>query len=155
MSMYQRILVPIDGSHTSNLGLEEAFKLARLTGAQLKLIHVVDPLTFASGFDGYAAYSGDVVSLIREAGEKIVAQGRAKLADAGLPGEAILIETTARRVSDVVDEEAKGWKADLIVIGTHGRRGVRRALMGSDAEQIARSAPAPVLLVRGPEGSEA
>jgi len=53
-------------------------------------------------------------------------------------------------VCDVVAEQASIWKADLIVIGTHGRRGAKRLLMGSDAEQIVRSAPAPVLLVRMP-----
>ena len=51
-------------------------------------------------------------------------------------------------MADVIVREAQKWKADLIVIGTHGRRGLRRVVMGSDAEQVVRNAPAPVLLIR-------
>lgn len=61
----------------------------------------------------------------------------------------MLHETFAGRLSDFVVEQAHIWKADLIVIGTHGRRGVRRLLLGSDAEQVLRTSPVPVLLVRG------
>jgi len=62
----------------------------------------------------------------------------------------VLVEDMTARVADLVTEQARAWKADLIVIGTHGRRGVDRFLLGSDAEQILRIAPAPVLLVRAP-----
>ena len=57
-------------------------------------------------------------------------------------------ECFAKRPCDVIVEQAARWPADLIVIGTHGRRGVNRMLLGSDAEQVARIAPVPVLLVR-------
>ena len=70
------------------------------------------------------------------------------MAAQGVAVDAVLLESFAARVSDLVVEQALGWKADLIVIGTHGRRGVRRMLLGSDAEQILRQAPVPVLLVR-------
>jgi nucleotide-binding universal stress UspA family protein len=60
----------------------------------------------------------------------------------------VLLECFARRTSDVVIEQATSWPADLIVLGTHGRRGIGRVMMGSDAEDIVRSAPVPVLLVR-------
>ena len=59
----------------------------------------------------------------------------------------------AARVADLVVEQARQWGAELIVLGTHGRRGLGRALLGSDAEQVLRQAPVPVLLVRGGEGS--
>ena len=62
--------------------------------------------------------------------------------------ESVLVESITRPVADVIVREARKWKADLIVIGTHGRRGLRRVVMGSDAEQVVRSAPAPVLLIR-------
>ena len=67
-----------------------------------------------------------------------------------MPVETELHDAMTQRVSDVVVDQARSWGAEIIVIGTHGRRGVRRALLGSDAEQIVRLAPMPVLLVRGP-----
>jgi nucleotide-binding universal stress UspA family protein len=152
--MYQRILVPIDGSSTSTQGLDEAIKLAKLTGASLRLIHVVDPLTFATGIELYGAYAGDVIPLMKEAGEKILEQARTLVATSGVKVDTLLFDSLATRVSDTVVEQAKAWDADLIVIGTHGRRGVKRLMLGSDAEQIVRMAPVPVLLVRAPEVKE-
>jgi len=149
--MYQRIFVPIDGSATSTQGLDEAIKLAKLTGASLRLIHVVDALTFATGFEPYAAYANDVIPIMMEAGQKILDQGKARAEANGVKVDTLLLDSLAARVSDTIIEQAKAWNADLIVIGTHGRRGVGRWLLGSDAEQIVRMAPVPVLLVRAPE----
>jgi nucleotide-binding universal stress UspA family protein len=150
--MYQRILVPIDGSATSTKGLDEAIKLAKLTGASLRLIHVVDELTFATGFETYDTFANDVIPLMKEAGETILEHGRARAAAAGVGVDTRLFETLAARLSEVVVEQVKDWNADLVVIGTHGRRGVDRLFLGSDAEQIVRTAPVPVLLVRAPLG---
>ncbi len=149
--MYQRILVPHDGSATSSRGLNEAIQLARLSGGRLRLIHMVDDLLYASGFESSAIYTTDVVPLMRAAGEKILQEGKARADQAGVPAETLLLEGVAPRLADVVDDQVRDWGADLIVIGTHGRRGVGRLLMGSDAEQIARTARVPVLLVRAPE----
>ena len=149
--MYQRILVPIDGSSTSNRGLDEAIKLAKLTGASLRLIHVIDVLSFATGFEVYAAYANDVIPRIKEAGKQVLEQGRIRVEANGVKVDSLLFDSLVAPVSDTVVEQAKAWGADLIVIGTHGRRGVGRFLLGSDAEQIMRIAPVPVLLVRAPE----
>lgn len=148
--MYQRILVPFDGSATSTQGLDEALKLAKMAGASVRLLHVVNELNYVTGFESYAAYAGDVIPLMREAGEAILAQGKARAAAAGVEVETELVENFSLRLSDVVLEQAERWKAELIVIGTHGRRGVQRLLLGSDAELILRTAPVPVLLVRAP-----
>ena len=149
--MYQRILVPIDGSTTSTQGLDEAIKLAKLTGASLRLIHVMDALTFATGFESYAAYANDVIPIMTEAGQKILDQGKARVEASGVKVDTLLLDSLAARMSDTVIEQAKAWNADLIVIGTHGRRGIKRLMLGSDAEQVARLTPVPVLLVRSPE----
>ena len=149
--MYQRILVPIDGSPTSNQGLDEAIKLSKLTGGSLRLIHIVDPLTFATGFESYAVYAGDLIPRMEEAGKQILDQGKARAQASGVKVDSLLFDGLAARVSETVIEQAKDWGADLIVIGTHGRRGVGRFVMGSDAEQILRLAHVPVLLVRAPE----
>lgn len=157
--MYQRILVPIDGSDTSLRGLDEALQLSKLVGAKLRLVHVVDELKYVTGFETFATYSGDVVPLMAEAGRKILEQGRERAQRAGIDAESVLFTSVAGRVSEIVIEQAKAWNADLIVIGTHGRHGVARAFLGSDAEQVLRMAPVPVLLVnarqREAEGSGA
>lgn len=149
--MYQRILVPVDGSATSTCGLDEAVKLARLTGASLRLIHVVDTLTLSTGLLPSAYYADEVPPRNKEIGEQILAQAGNRVRASGVKFDTFLATSLLPRVSEAVVEQAKNWNADLIVIGTHGRRGVGRVLLGSDAEQIIRMAPVPVLLVRAPE----
>jgi len=146
--MYQGILVPIDGSPTSTRGLGEAIKLAQLTHARLRLIHVVDELSFALSASEGLTMTGDILSLLREAGAAILTQGAATVKAAGLEVDTVLKDSFAGRVCDLVVDEAATWPADLIVLGTHGRRGVGRLFMGSDAESIVRSAQTPVLLLR-------
>lgn len=149
--MYERILVPVDGSATSNQGLEEAIKLARLTGAKIKLLHVVDMWAFAATPYTGMALSPDILAQLREGGQATLDVAKARVEADGRGADTQLFDNLAGRVCDIVVDEAKRWKADLIVIGTHGRRGVGRLVLGSDAEQIVRTAPVPVLLVRGHE----
>lgn len=152
--MYQRILAPVDGSPTSNAGLAEAIKLAQLTGARMRVLHVVDEMPFLMSGDGYAALPGDIFMLLKETGQAVLEQARLTVHAAGIPVEATLFDSLSGRLSDRVAEQVQAWGADVIVLGTHGRRGVGRMLLGSDAEQIVRTATVPVLLVRGtpPEG---
>ena len=146
--MYQRILVPIDGGPTSQRGLAEAIGLARRTGARMRLINVVDTVSLAMQADAAAGTAGDMIPLMREGGQKILATARAQVEAAGIGVDTVLRDGFAARVCDLVVDEATAWSADLIVIGTHGRHGAARLLLGSDAERILRLAPVPVLLVR-------
>ena len=146
--MYNRMLVPVDGSPTSDRGLEEAIKLAKLTGARLRLIHVVDQLVYAAGMDGFGAMTADLIPMLREGGETILNAAKARVEASGVPVETVLFDSSSGRICDRVVDEATKWHADLIVLGTHGRRGVGRVFMGSDAEQIVRQATTPVLMVR-------
>lgn len=148
--MYRRILVPVDGSPTSSAGLEAAMGLARLTGARLQLIHVVDELPFVMSVEGSGAMSGDVLALLRESGERVLAEARQRVEHEGIGVETLLFDSLDGRLADRVAEQTKAWDADLIVLGTHGRRGMRRMLLGSDAEEILRMSTVPVLLVRAP-----
>lgn len=148
--MYTRILVPVDGGPTSERGLEEAIKLARLTGARLRLIHVLEQFLYAAGMDGFVV-TADLIADVALAGEKLLTDLRRRVEAAGVPVDSGLLESQSGRVCDPVIAEAKKWGADLIVIGTHGRRGADRFFMGSDAELILRLADSPVLLVRSPE----
>ncbi len=148
--MYQRILVPVDGSTSSSRGLDEAVMLAKLTGASLRLVHVVDALSFTACLEKGAACTDDVVPTLKKAGQEILEQARASVAASGIAVDTLLCESLAVRTSTLVVEEANAWNADLIVIGAHGRRGTRQWMLGSDAEQILRVSPMPVLLVRLP-----
>jgi nucleotide-binding universal stress UspA family protein len=152
--MYQRLLVPVDGSPTSDQGLDQAIALARLTGGSIRLLNVLDELIFTTGFETGATYTGTVLPALRQGSERILAAGARRDAAARVAVDTLTIECFAKRPCDVIVEQAVLWPADLIVIGTHGRRGVSRMLLGSDAEQVARMAPVPVLLVRSAEKGE-
>lgn len=147
--MYQRILVPIDGSPTSNKGVAEAIAVAKLTDGRIRLIHIVNEHTITYGVEGAAGFWGEMVAALQEAGRNILELARRRVASAGVAVDTLMPEVCGSCVADAVTDQAIAWQADLIVIGTHGRRGVRRLVLGSDAEQILRSAPTPVLLVRG------
>lgn len=153
--MFRRILVPIDGSHTSILGLQEAIKLAKDQNATLFLLHVVDELLVTQTYDGMAylpsQYIEEFLAGLRESGKKILANAEAKVQKQGLKSQSELVATLGHRVSDIIIDKARKWKADLIVLGTHGRRGLTRLVMGSDAEGVVRSTRVPVLLVRAPD----
>jgi len=151
--MYSKILVPVDGSPTSSRGLQEAIKLARLTGARLRLIHVVDEISFATGMEAATMATGEMLTLLREGGARLLKRARARVEKAGVPVDTVLCDSIAGRVCDQVVEQAAAWRADLIVLGTHGRRGFGRLLLGSDAEMIVRLAKVPVLLVRSKEAA--
>lgn len=149
--MYERILVPIDGSSTSTKGLEEAIRLGQLTGGRLLLVHIAKLTSIALGFDANANYANDAIEMMQQAGNKLLGEAQEKVKAAGVGVETALVEGVDERVSQTIVAQATAWKADLIVLGTHGRRGVGRILLGSDAEQVLRIAPVPVLLIRAPE----
>lgn len=146
--MYQRILVPVDGSSTAQRGLAEAIRLARLTGGQLRLLHRLDALSVTSAMGAYGAYGGDALAQMRTDGENLLAQARALAVAEGVAADVVLDDGVRSRLADWVVEEVRAWPADVVVLGTHGRRGVGRMLLGSDAEQVLRISPVPVLLVR-------
>ncbi len=145
--MYQRILVPIDGSSTAERALQEAIKLAA-GKAQLRLVYVIEEI-YPLDTEGYAYI--DYVALqeaVRQTGKRTLAQAAEKAQRSGITAETALLDVPGERVASVIDGEALAWKADLIVIGTHGRSGLGRLLLGSVAEGVARGASVPVLLVR-------
>jgi len=149
--MYRRILVALDGSETSMRALTASLNLARQGGGRVRMVHVVEELAYLGGFDPYGASSGDLIKVIRENGEKVLANGLAAAESAGVEADTVLYDNFGERLPEAVADAAKQWNADLIVVGTHGRRGMGRVLMGSGAEQIIRLSPVPVLVIRAPE----
>ncbi len=144
--MYQRILVPIDGSTTSERALQEAIKLIDAQPAQLRLVHVIDDLQFLD-VEGYVDYA-ELRELTRKIGERALAKAEEVARQADITVETSLLEANGERIARVIDAEANSWSADLIVIGTHGRSGFNHLLFGSVAEGVVRGTSVPVLLVR-------
>lgn len=89
----------------------------------------------------------DLKEALFRAGGEIIDQALNRVRRAGLEAKSAIAETTGRRIENLIVEDARSWAADLIVIGTHGRRGVDRLMLGSVAEGVARLSPVPVLLV--------
>lgn len=146
--MYRKILVPIDSSPTAALGLREAIRLAKDQNAALRVVHVVDKMAII-GVAEAGMNPRPVLAKLARSGRAILDAARRSAKKAGVEAETVLREPLTKRVADEVLREAKKWRADLIVMGTHGRRGVRRLVLGSDAEQIVRQADVPVLLLHG------
>lgn len=147
--MYKHILVAVDGSDTAKLALREAIKLAKEQRAKLRLIHVIDESLITWDESGAMGAAETVLDALRKAGQAVADKALAQVRKAGLKAQVVLPETFGERIASVIVEEAKRWSADLIVIGTHGRRGVDRLLLGSVAEGVVRLSAKPVLLIRG------
>jgi nucleotide-binding universal stress UspA family protein len=146
--MYRKILVPVDGSPTSARGLREALALAKDQRAKVRLVHVVDE-GLAIGVVEAGIEFEDLLDGLVKNGKAILKRARRSAEKQGVRAEGVLYEKVAGSAADSILREARKWGADLIVMGTHGRRGVRRVVLGSDAEQVVRTATVPVLLVRG------
>lgn len=142
--MFKRILVPVDGSETAKKALVTALQLARTSGGSVRLVHSLEELAYLWGIE----YVGDTITLAREQASKILDSAAAMAQSAGVPCEQQLLEDPGARLGDAIASEAREWNADLIVVGTHGRRGVERLLVGSVAENLVRIATTSLMLVR-------
>lgn len=151
--MYNRILVAVDGSATSDKALQEAIDLARDGHAKLKVVYVIDEVSIYSGAQ-FLAQSEIEASWIRT-GREILDKAHDAAKSGGIDAEVQLLETEniGEGIADAIADAAKSWSADLVVAGTHGRKGLKHMLMGSVAEGIVRTSPTPILLVhnRHPE----
>jgi len=144
--MYQRILVPIDGSETSDKALQEALKLIGAQPANLLLLHVVEDMQFLDA-EGYVNYA-ELREVTRKIGERSLAKAKEIVKHADITVETSLLDANGERIANVINGEVERWAADLVVIGTHGRSGFSHLLFGSVAEGVVRGASVPVLLVR-------
>jgi nucleotide-binding universal stress UspA family protein len=145
--MYKKILCPVDGSDSSDRGMLEAINLAKDQNAKIQFINVIDnyfPIVDISGGSNYA----DLTEILCENGKAVLekAENTAKLSNVLCTTK--LSESMMGQVSRSIVDEAVRFKADLIVMGTHGLRGFERMVMGSDADAVVRTSPVPVLLVR-------
>ncbi|HYA38548.1 MAG TPA: universal stress protein, partial [Candidatus Methylomirabilis sp.] len=146
--MYSRILVAVDGSSHADRAVRHAAGIAKGLSAALRIIHVVDMGWLPLGPE-LAIDIGAIAKARRAVGEKILAAARETARAAGVEAEIKLVETATptQRIAGAIADEAAGWPADVVVLGTHGRRGVERLLLGSVAEGVARLSTVPVLLI--------
>jgi nucleotide-binding universal stress UspA family protein len=149
--MYRRILLALDGSECSRRALDEAIAIARIAGSVVEAVSVVaqgmEFVDIDSGFvDDYeretASYK-DASAALEEAGMRF--------RNEGVTANIRMIDSCGAEVPDVIALAAEEGNVDLIVMGTHGRRGLKRLLLGSVAEAVVRIASAPVMLVRAPD----
>lgn len=147
MRKIQKILFPTDFSNESKPAMELAVELAQKFGAHLTLLHVwTDPLYIGAVGNAYAL-APEVLAQAQEEAEHALEKLRLEVAKAGVPVKAITLEGIA---ADVILAMAHSQNMDLIVMGTHGRSGLKRFFLGSIAEQVLRAAECPVLTVRPP-----
>jgi nucleotide-binding universal stress UspA family protein len=145
--MYDKILVPVDGSETSTRGLNEAIRLAKIHGSQLRLMNIVNEFildaTYSTGY-----FPDNLIASLCKQGKAILDAAQTAAQGAGVKAECVMIESIGGVPADFIIGHAKEWNADLIVMGTHGRRGLLRLALGSNADLVVRAATMPVLLVR-------
>lgn len=145
--MYKKILVAIDGSETSEHAFAAALQLASESGAQLQPLYVIDNPLMAYDASGYDP------TILREAfaeeGRRLMADALARMKHENVAGMPRIVDVVpiGEDISERIRITANEFNADLLVLGTHGRRGFERLFLGSVAERVVRSACCPVLLV--------
>jgi nucleotide-binding universal stress UspA family protein len=151
--MYRHILVAVDGSHTAEQALREACSLAG-TGVSITALCVVENPVWTLSIESGAYDAGLMREALLDGGKAVLEKSRQQAAEQGVTIATRLLDLTLQlggTIADAILQAARNEGADLLVIGTHGRRGVRRLLMGSVAEALLRQSPLPVLLVRSAE----
>jgi nucleotide-binding universal stress UspA family protein/nitroreductase len=147
--MFKNILVPFDGSSIAESALRLAIDLAGREQAKLTVLYVLNAYIAMSEMQmaSPSLYRRHLEGLRRH-GNEVLEEARIIAAGAGIEARVILCEAEVRRAADAICEEAaKGY--DVVIMGTHGRRGFARLMLGSDAESVSRTCPIAVLLVPG------
>jgi nucleotide-binding universal stress UspA family protein len=142
---FKKILVPVDFSRHSAVAVQYASDLSRHYGASLTLVHIYQPFAYIL-LETYLPYTAEQLGIISSEFQKQldVAQADARAAGAVSVETRVLQGEAPLEIVSFAEQHAQ----DLIVMGTHGRTGLNRVLLGSVAEKVVRSAPCPVLTVR-------
>jgi len=147
--MYSRILVPVDGSAPAECGLREAIRIAQASGASLVVLNIVNEFPILMDPAAMSDYD-NLLEALRRRGEEIAGQAAQAARDAGLACEGVVLDATSGSVANLIVDQVVERRCDLVVMGTHGRRRLRRLALGSDAELVVRHCPVPVLLLKAP-----
>jgi nucleotide-binding universal stress UspA family protein len=150
---YRRILVPYDGGVPARHALDEAIDIAAVSHAKLRLIAVFDEFKVVSGFETAGYLVKELIPRGRHEVAQALLEGCAHARSRGAVVDGSLLDGSGPDIAGLVSRQVSEWKADLVVAGTHGRRGVDRFLLGSVAESILRHCTVPVLLVRSADAA--
>lgn len=146
MTQLKRILVPTDFGRTSDLAFHYAFDLARGLRASIHVLHIIEPPRYGIPADGYFVGLADLQVQMTHEAERRLSEMQRRYTDRDVR---VTTQVGTGTPAQRVVEEAVEHESDVIVMGTHGRSGIAHLLMGSVAESVVRSAPCPVLTVRG------
>ncbi|MBL8373387.1 universal stress protein [Accumulibacter sp.] len=151
--MYKRIMVAVDDSFMTSQVLTAAVELARSTGAQLAICHAIDETILAQREVAMMLPNsvGKTEARMRMGAQGLLGRLAETARAAGIAAEIMLVESEQKHVSDMLIDAATEWQADLLIVGTHGRRGIERFFVGSVAERLVRRSQVSLLLVRGEE----
>jgi len=149
--MYARILIATDGSDLADRALEHGFQLAKLAGSDVTIVTVTEPVTIVGG--GYASVAGGVIDPLPElveaqekAAKDLLDRAAKRAAEQGITAKTILVDNSF--AAEGIVETAKSIGAELIVMGSHGRRGLNRLLLGSQTNNVLAHTNIPVLVTR-------
>jgi nucleotide-binding universal stress UspA family protein len=145
--MYQRILLPIDGSDCSKVALEHGLQLAKTLGSEVVLLHTVENPLSLYAVPETLAYNQELFNTLKETGRKTLADAKTLADQKGVKTETKFLENI--KPLEAILDNLKN--CDLVVMGTHGRRGFDRWLLGSVAEGVLRHADKPCLMIRHPD----
>lgn len=149
--VYRHIMVAVDDSATSERALQVAIGLARACGSRLEIVHAVDESLFPTHARGGALLVDPVLvqRALEQEGQRVLDAAAETARSAGVQAETRVLASETHHAADQIAEAADAAHADLLVVGSHGRRGVQRLLLGSVAERLMRKASISVLIVRG------
>lgn len=152
MNTFTKILVPVDFTPHSDEALRVASDLAQRYGATMTLVYVYEPIDYALP-EGYVLYSPDQLALLTDTFEKRLAEARDEAQ--GLGARSVDTRLLQGPPAPEIVDFATQHGYDLIVLGTHGRTGLRHVVMGSVAERVLRTARCPVMAVKAPQPARA
>ncbi|MBB6578307.1 nucleotide-binding universal stress UspA family protein [Comamonas odontotermitis] len=144
--MFKHILVPVDGSPTSMLAVNQAAGLAKVFGSQVTAVYVIDPYPFTGVGADFAYGQAQYLSAATADAHAALDSVKSAMEQAGIPVDTVMGE--GHSVHDGIMEAAKTTGADLIVMGSHGRRGLEKLVLGSVTQRVLGDSLIPVLVVR-------
>ena len=144
--MFKHILVPVDGSSTSQKAVERAASVAKAFGTQVTSIYVIDPYPFTGVGTDFAYGQAQYLAAATGEANEALRHAQQTFEAAGIPVTTSVVE--AHVVARGILETAERQGADLIVMGSHGRRGLEKLILGSVAQRVVSQSPVTVMVVR-------
>lgn len=146
--MYNHIIVAVDDSSTSAMGLDKAIELSRLNGARLEIVHAVDESIFSHITGTTLGNKEKALAALLAEGQDILDRAVATAKSQGISPESHLLSSESLHAADQIAKHVAHTGADLLVVGSHGRRGFQHMILGSVAEKLLRKVNVSVLVVR-------